>query len=255
MSNKQQDRFISLLWRKVRQPLQRANWVKSIFVWLMTFYLRLVYWTNPLQKGSDDPKQIHAQYNPFIITFWHGRHIMGPFLRPKGETIVAMFSRSADAEINARVSERLGLEIVRGSGGRTQKQQADKGGARALITLNRALKQGKSTAMIADIAHGQAREAGRGIITLAKLSGRPIIPYIYAFSREKILDKTWDKTAIPLPFGRSVFIRGEAFFVPHNADDTLLEQKRQELSTIMNALTDEAYRRLGRTKNNKKTKD
>jgi len=248
MKNKQQARLLSRGWRRIRQPLSRADWIKSLLVWLMAFYLRLVYWTNPLQKGSDDPKQVHHQYNPFIITFWHGRHIMGPFLRPQGEAIVAMFSRSADAEINARVGEKLGLEIVRGSGGRGQKQQADKGGARALITLNRALKQGKSTAMIADIAHGRAREAGRGIIVLAKLSGRPIIPYIYAFSREKILEKTWDKTAIPLPFGRSVFIRGEAFYVPADADDAMLEQKRLELSAMMNALTDEAYARLGKNK-------
>jgi len=212
----------------------------------MVFYLRLVYWTNPLKKGSDNPRTAHARHNPFIITFWHGRHIMGPFLRPKEESIVAMFSRSADAEINARIGEKLGLEIVRGSGGRAKKQHTDKGGARALIRLNRALKQGKSTAMIADIAHGKARESGRGIVTLAKLSGRPIIPYIYAFSREKILDKTWDKTAIPLPFGRSVFMMGEALYVPHDADDATLEQKRLELTSMMNALTVEAYAKLGK---------
>jgi len=244
MSNKKQDSFLSRLWRKIRQPLKEANWAKSLLVWLMSAYLRLVYWTNPLLKGSDNPKQAHEKYNPFIITFWHGRHIMGPFLRPKGEVIVAMFSRSADAEINARIGEKLGLEIVRGSGGRTKEQRADKGGARALITLHRALKRGKSAAMIADIAHATAREAGRGIVTLAKLSGRPIVPYIYAFSREKILEKTWDKTAIPLPFGRSVFIMGEAVYVPSDADDSLLEQKRLELSLMMNHLTEEAYARL-----------
>jgi len=246
MNTEKKDRFLPSIWRKIRQPLKQADWAKSCLVWLMVFYLRLVYWTNPLKKGSDDPHTAHAQHNPFIITFWHGRHIMGPFLRPKGESIVAMFSRSADAEINARIGEKLGLEIVRGSGGRAKKQKLDKGGARALITLNRALKQGKSTAMIADIAHGKAREAGRGIVTLAKLSGRPIIPYIYVFSREKILEKTWDKTAIPLPFGRSVFIMGEAFYVPTDADDTILEQKRLELSRMMNALTLEAYARLGK---------
>jgi len=64
-----------------------------------------------------------------------------------------MFSRSADAEINARVGEKLGLETVRGSGGRSKHQNTDKGGARALLTLKRALQGGKTAAMIADIAH------------------------------------------------------------------------------------------------------
>jgi len=221
--------------------------IKLILVFLVTYYLRFVYWTNPRIKGSDDPRQAHRLYNPFIITFWHGRHIMGPFLRPRGEKIIAMFSRSADAELNARVGEMLGLETVRGSGGRGTKHNTDKGGARALLTLNKALREGKTTAMIADIAHTTAREAGKGIILLAKLSGRPIVPYIYAFSREKILEKTWDKTAIPLPFGRSVFLMGDAFYVPQDANDALMEQKRLELTDIMNRLTEQAYARLGKS--------
>lgn len=234
------------LWQKIREPLMDSHITKMVLVFLITNYLRFVYWTNLRIKGSDDPREAHRKYNPFIITFWHGRHIMGPFLRPRGETIIAMFSRSADAELNALAGEKLGLETVRGSGGRKAQHDTDKGGARALLILNRALREGKTTAMIADIAHNKAREAGKGIILLAKLSGRPIVPYIYAFSREKILEKTWDKTAIPLPFGRSVFLMGDAFFVPEDADDALLEEKRLELTDIMNDLTQEAYSRLGK---------
>lgn len=240
------DTALRRFWRKVRKPLKDSSVLKTALVQLMAAYLRLVHWTNPLVKGSADPRQAHKNHNPFIITFWHGRHIMGPFLRPKGEVIIAMFSRSADAELNARVGEKLGLETVRGSGGRNSKHKADKGGARALLTLNKALREGKTTAMIADIAHGKAREAGKGIILLAKLSGRPIVPYIYAFSREKVLEKTWDKTAIPLPFGRSIFLMGDAFYVPNDADDALLEEKRLELTEMMNRLTEEAYRQLGK---------
>lgn len=240
--------YFKRLWRKIRQPLKDSRFVKATVVFFITNYLRFVYWTNSRIEGSADPKKAHEAYNPFIITFWHGRHIMGPFLRPKGESIIAMFSRSADAEINAVVSEKLGLETVRGSGGRNREKQAERGGARALLTLKNALKAGKTTAMIADISHAKAREAGLGIVLLAKLSGRPIVPYIYAFSREKILDKTWDKTAIPLPFGRSIFLMGDAFFVPQDADDTLLEEKRMELTAQMNRLTDEAYQRLKKKK-------
>jgi len=234
------------IWRKIRKPLKDSRFMKSLVVWAIANYLCLVYWTNPRHKQSDDPRIAHKRYNPFIITFWHGRHIMGPFLRPKNEQILAMFSRSADAEINARVGEKLGLKTVRGSGGRPSSlNAADKGGARALLRLKNALKAGETTAMIADIAHGRAREAGKGIILLAKLSGRPIVPYIYAFSREKILTDTWDNTAIPLPFGRSIFLMGEAVFVPTDADEDLLEQKRMELTNMMNALTDKAYQLLG----------
>ena len=92
------------------------------------------------------------------------------------EPLVAMVSRSADAELNALVIEKFGFEAVRGSGGRESTRHLDKGGARALIALKKALDAGKNVAMIADIPHGTPREAGLGIVTLARLSGRPILP-------------------------------------------------------------------------------
>lgn len=232
------------LWLKYSDIVVQSYIVKWLLTNLLYLYLRLVYLTNPLISQSENPKKIHDQYNPFIITFWHGRHIMGPFLRPKEEQIAAMFSRSKDAELNALVGQKLGLEIVRGSGGRDKSQARDKGGARALLALRNYLKKKINVSMIADISNKAPREAGSGIILLAKISGRPIIPYIYAFSREKILQNSWDKTAIPLPFGRSVFLSGPAFFVPADSSAEKLESIRLELTQIMNSLTENAYKLL-----------
>lgn len=232
------------IWRRIRGPLARSDVVRTALVGLISGYLKLVHATNPRIEGSADPVQLKRDFSPLIVTCWHGQHLMAPFLRPDGLDLVAMFSRSADAELNARVAERLGLETVRGSGGRGSRSRVEKGGARALLTLKNALKQGKSTAIIADIAHGKAREAGQGVILLGKLSGRPIVPIGNAFSRRKILEKTWDKTAIPLPFGRSVVVTCEPVLVPMDADDAMLELKRNELTQKLNAVTAEAYARL-----------
>ncbi|EFG35884.1 hypothetical protein BAZG_02177 [Brucella sp. NVSL 07-0026] len=236
------------LWRRIRGPLARSAAVKSILVWLIASYLKLVHATNPRLKDSASSEDIVHDFAPFIVTFWHGQHLMGPFLRPKGLGLVAMFSRSADAELNARVAEKLGLLTVRGSGGRGTRANPEKGGARALLTLKNALRKGQSTSMIADIAHGKAREAGEGIILLAKLSGRPIIPLAYAFSRNHVLEKTWDKTTIPLPFGRSTIVRGDPVWVDADADDVQLEEKRVELTRQLNRATDRAYAALEKAK-------
>src|SRR5690606_33886381 len=107
---------------------------------------------------------------------------------------------------------------VRGSGGRAG-ASADKGGARALLTLKRLLDNGRTVAMIADIPHGTPREAGMGIVTLARLSGRPILPVAYATSRRKVLEKTWDKTTINLPFGRLAVVYGDPILVPRHAGE------------------------------------
>ncbi|MRG56236.1 DUF374 domain-containing protein [Phyllobacterium sp. SYP-B3895] len=224
-------------WRSVRGPLANSPIVRSMIVWLITQFFRLVHLTNPRLKGSSDLEDMKRGGEPFIAVAWHGQHLMAPFLMPRGVRFVAMFSKSKDAELNARVAERFGVEIVRGSGGRDRSKGTEKGGARALLVLKKALAEGKTAAMIADIPHGTPRDSGPGVILLAKLSGRPILPICYLTTRRKVLEKSWDKTTIPLPFGKSGLIVGDPIFVPDDADEAMLEAKRVELTNSLNANT------------------
>ena len=84
-----------------------------------------------------------------------GTQPLDVFFTPK---TVAMVSRSADAELNALMLEKFGIEAVRGSGGRDNARHLDKGGAKALIALKKSLAAGKNVAMIADIPHGTPRD-------------------------------------------------------------------------------------------------
>lgn len=236
---------VKRLWQRIRGPLSRSELLKTALVVLISGYLKLVYYTNKRMPGFVQTIASQKTHAPYIVTFWHGQHLMGTFVREKSVPVVAMFSRSADAELNARVAEHLGLQTVRGSGGRADSNNADKGGARALLTLKRALDKGISTGMIADVAHSPVREAGLGIILLAKLSGRPILPVAYAFSRSIILQKSWDKTSVPLPFGRSAVATTEPVWVPADADEAMLESKRQELTLKLDAATENAYGQIG----------
>jgi lysophospholipid acyltransferase (LPLAT)-like uncharacterized protein len=229
--------LLKRFWRSVRGPLANSPMVRTMIVWLITQFFRLVHITNPRLPRSSDLEDMKRGGEPFIAVAWHGQHLMAPFLMPRGVRFVAMFSKSKDAELNARVAERFGVEIVRGSGGRERARGTEKGGARALLVLKKALKEGKTAAMIADIPHGTPRESGIGVVLLAKLSGRPILPICYLTSRRKVLEKSWDKTTIPLPFGKSGLIVGDPIFVPENADDAMLEAKRVELTNSLNANT------------------
>ena len=163
--------------------------------------------TNPLAEGSSDIQKSYEAITPSILTIWHGQHLLAPALYPRGEPLSAMVSRSADAELNALVVEKFGFEAVRGSGGREDTRKGEKGGAQALIALKKVLEAGSNVCMIADIPHGTPRQAGMGIVTLARISGRPVVPIAMATSRRKVLEKTWDKTTINLPFGRGAHCR------------------------------------------------
>ncbi len=230
------------LWRRIRQPLARSGLAKGVLASLLSWFLRLVRLTSPLTRGSTLVSGGEYEHlEPGIIALWHGQHLMAPIFYPKGRPLVAMVSRSADAELNALVVEKFGIEAVRGSGGRENSRHLDKGGAKALIALKKSLVAGKNVAMIADIPHGTPRDAGQGVILLARLSGRPILPAAMTTSRRKVLEKSWDKTTINLPFGRSSFVIGAPVFVPKDADDAEMERKRQELTASLNEATARAY--------------
>lgn len=234
-------RLLKRLWKKVRKPIARSVVARGILSNLIAFAVKFVYRTNRVVAGSDDVRSVIQAHRPAIGALWHGQHLMAPAVAPKGERMVALFSRSADAELNARVAEKLGFRVVRGSGGREDAAGAGKGGARALIALKKALDAGSNVAMIADIPHGTPREAGLGVVTLAKLSGRPIVPFAIATSRRKVLEKSWDKTTINLPFGRQALALGEPIHVPAGADAETMERKRREVTAALDAATARAY--------------
>ena len=226
---------LKAFWRRIRKPLAESRIAKGTIASLIAQALRFVRLTNRLVPGSSDIAKANAELSPAIVAMWHGQHLMAPPVYPKGERLVAMVSRSADAELNALVIEKFGLSTVRGSGGRQETRKVDKGGARALVALKKALDEGSNVFMIADIPHGTPRQSGLGIVTLARISGRPIVPVSIITSRRKVLERSWDKTTISLPFGRIAVIVGEPVWVPAGADDDAMEAKRVEVTASINA--------------------
>ncbi|CAN7315541.1 lysophospholipid acyltransferase family protein [Aminobacter sp. LjRoot7] len=230
-------------WRRIREPLAKSRFAKGAVASLFAGAMRFIRLTNPLVEGSYElAGGSHADNEPLIVGLWHGQHLLAPALYPSKRGLVAMVSRSADAELNALVINKFGIEAVRGSGGRETRRKHEKGGATALIALKKALDTGKNVCMIADIPHGTPRDAGMGIVLLARLSGRPIAPAAIATSRRKVLEGTWDKTTINLPFGRCAIFVAPLIEVPADADDAEMERKRQELTAAIDHATEQAYR-------------
>ena len=228
------------LWRSIRKPIQDSRVFKNAVASVAANYIRLVRLTNPMARGSDDPTDGFLRNANSIFGLWHGQHIFMPGYHPRGNPMATMISRSADAEINALCTEKLGLTVFRGAGGRERDKAIEKGGVRGLIAMKKALDAGMSVGTVADIPSGTPRQAGMGIITLAKLSGRPIVPIAVNTSRRKVLEKTWDKTTINLPFGRSAIFFGEPIHVARDAGDDEMEAKRRELTEAMNRVTERA---------------
>ena len=91
-----------------------------------------------------------------------------------------------------------------------------------------------------------ARVAGLGIVTLAKLSGRPIAPTAVAVSR-RIQFRTWDRATLGLPFGRAVVVVSDFVEVPPDADDAAMETARLAVQDGLDAAHRKAYAMVGAT--------
>jgi lysophospholipid acyltransferase (LPLAT)-like uncharacterized protein len=150
--------------------------------------------------------------------------------------VAALVSRHGDAAAQAATLRRLGITPVRGSGGGADRVRR-KGGAFALLKLKRELDAGSSVAMTADLPK-RARIAGLGIVTLAKLSGRPIVPAAVVTSR-RFEFNSWDRASLGMPFGRGAIIIGDLVRVAPDADDAALEDARRAVEAGL----DEAHRR------------
>jgi len=226
----------------LRKIFAKTPFLVPSAAYLIEHYIRFVYRTNPLiEFDTDKADRILAEEGPLIVTCWHGQHLMMPLFRRNGHPSVAMVSRSRDAELNARVVERMGLQTVRASGGRKPKLAVKKGAVSGILALRNYLKAGKSVFMMADIPHGVPRQAGMGIVSIARISGVPIVPVAYATSRRHVLEKTWDKTVINLPFGQAAFCFGDPIHVPSDADDAAMEAARLSLEESLNSVQDKAY--------------
>lgn len=231
--------------RKVLRGMRDWSWPYVAAGKTSAAYMRLVRATTPIVFEPGNPFDIYADRTPFILTGWHGQHLMVTLLMRPGDRARALVSKSRDGDLSANFMGSFGIEAIRGSGGRDRRYTVEKGGARAFLQLKRSLDEGVSIATIADISNTVARRCGDGVIALARASGRPVIPMGFATSRWYAMN-TWDKATIHLPFSRGAAVVGEPVEVPRDADAALLEAKRQEVERRINGAIDRAYEIVGK---------
>src|SRR5262245_66335784 len=92
-----------------------AGWFQVAVGVLAAEYLRFVWKTNRFIIDPPDGYERIDSDLPVIVVFWHGQHLMTPFLSRKHRARV-IISRHRDCEINAIAAARLGLGTIPGYG-------------------------------------------------------------------------------------------------------------------------------------------
>ncbi len=223
------------------------RWLLGLGIFLVTQYMRLVHATGRVEFIDEHyPQEFWDKGEPFIGSLWHGRFIMMPFAWRSKYRIGAIVSKHGDGEFISRVLTNFNFVNVRGSSNAANKKRKDRGGAEAFRAMVRALRDGTSMGITLDGPKGPRMRVKDGAILLARMTGKPILPVAFSANRGMNLT-TWDSFLLAWPFSRAVFKWGAPIYVPRDADAALMESKRVELESTLNALTHELDTMMGRT--------
>ncbi len=166
-----------------------------------------------------------------IIACWHDQLLLtvcgysGPGAR-------MLISASKDGDMLARTFARFGQQAVRGSSSR-----GGKAALKAMIELSRSEFD---LAITPDGPKGPRHQVKDGVLQLARVSKRPIIPMSFACARGHRF-ASWDRFLCPYPFSRAVFSFGAPLFYDPKEE---LSDFRERVRLALNENTSSAAKRL-----------
>jgi hypothetical protein len=200
-----------------------AVWVLAF---LLSLYLRFVYFTKrKIFVGLEKIKEVDGKTS-CIPTVWHSRSLItGLFYKKEFKhKLVGIFSSHRDGRYIAKIYKALGLEAVYGSSTRNTYS--------AVRSALRVLKQDKSVGITPDGPQGPRYSFQNGVMYLAKMSGKPILPLVMSSSRVKLLN-TWDRFMFLLPFGKMVVEVLDPIYVGRGKTDDELEAMKAKIRDDM----------------------
>jgi len=157
-----------------------------------------------------------------IFVFWHQKFF--PLLYSyRNSRMNIMVSKHSDGELIARALKFLGFTVTRGS--------TTKGGMSACLLMVRAI--GKyDLAITPDGPRGPRYHFSGGAVTIAKVSGRPLVPVGVGASRAKYFS-SWDHFMLPLPTSNINIIFGQVHYIEKQVnDETMKAELTQELKYL-----------------------
>jgi lysophospholipid acyltransferase (LPLAT)-like uncharacterized protein len=150
-----------------------------------------------------------------IIAFWHDQLLLMVTGYP-GKGAKLLISESKDGELLTRTMKFFKHGTIRGSSSR--------GGRAAFKEMISMAQSDFDIVLTPDGPRGPRHELKDGVLQLARLSGRPVIPMAFACSHGYRFG-SWDQCLLPYPFSRGVFSFGKPLYF--NKDEGLVSFREQ----------------------------
>ncbi len=190
--------------KKLRRRITHSDWFVGVLALLSTWIIRIYARTLRIQ-WQIDPEFEKCDSSKVLFGFWHGRQFLlvptcGSF-RP-----AVMTDISWAGSIQARILQRFGYSVVRGSSKRK--------GAQAVRDIRERVESGVPGAFALDGPKGPIYRSKPGIQFLSNKLDYPVVPVATSARRAWLLKSTWCRYMLPRPFTECVIMVGKPMQPP-----------------------------------------
>jgi len=214
--------------RRSLKLLARRPWVQASLAWLVSVYLGVTLRTMRWRFENRAPADAAvASPEGIVAFFWHGRIALAVVCRRvlKKKPRRVLISNSPDGELIAKVVARLSFPAIRGS--TTMDSRGDRRSIGAFREAIRFLENGGVVAVTPDGPRGPAEQMPDGPVMIARTRGTPVFLFGLA-ARPALTLRSWDRTQIPLPFGRGCVVFEGPLRIERGAAPEVIEAARAD---------------------------
>jgi lysophospholipid acyltransferase (LPLAT)-like uncharacterized protein len=210
------------------------TWYQRLGAWLVFVLARAVAAT--LRYRWNDPAGVleNPPPGPVIFCVWHNRLALCMEARRvyarknRRAGMAAMVSASKDGGFLAGILQCFNVQPVRGSSSRR--------GPQALLELTTWAERGYDLAITPDGPRGPRYIVQDGVMSLAQLTGLPIVIFSYHAPR-KLTFNSWDHFQVPLPFSRCEMAVAKPLWIPRATTDAGREELRKQLEQTLREIS------------------
>ncbi len=191
----------------------------------------LIYGVFSIQRLMTEMVAINPPKENCLYAIWHANLLSVHCLKDNNNgPLNIMISHSRDGKIVTKITENWGIKVIRAS----YHRKGNISGSKELVEK---LKNGECGAIMVDGPRGPKEVVKDGIVKLAKMSGKPVVPtYMYSPQKTLLTLPGWDGMRVPFTISKIVVLHGEPIYVDENASTEQIEEKRLEIQKSMEQL-------------------
>lgn len=204
--------------------------IGAAIVWLLNRTSRV----QKINKTVLDDLLAQAQSPIFLV--WHDQLMIFPSVLTSGIPASGLCSPHSDGRMIGLMLERFGYHAVWGSSNRQP--------AAGLRAMAKDVRKGHVAFITPDGPRGPAQKMAPGPVSLAQLTGAPIVPVSWRGTRMWRANG-WDRMRFMKPFSKIFLVYGTPIYLPRTRDEGALEDQRLQVEAALKAVNAQAQSWIG----------